>query len=66
MADSDIFHSCVAEKKSLGLIYRLIVIRLVLCIGLTVLCVIFSMWVALTHLFGLGLIVIQRAILGLC
>ena len=51
--------------RSIRLTFRLTVIRRVLCICLTVLCVVFSMWVALTRLLGSGLIIIRRVIVGL-
>ena len=52
-------------ERSIRLTFRLTVIRQVLCICLTVLYVMFSMWVALTRLLGLGLIIIRRVIDGL-
>ena len=52
-------------ERSIRLTFRLAVIRRVLCICLTVLCVVFSKWVALTRLLGLGLIIIRRVIVGL-
>ena len=51
--------------RSIRLTFRLTVIRRVLCICLTVLCVVFSMWVVLTCLLGLGLIIIRRVTVGL-
>ena len=52
-------------ERSIRLTFRLTVIRRVLCICLTVLCVVFSMLVALSRLLGSGLIIIRRVIVGL-
>ena len=45
-------------ERSIRLTFHLTVICQVLCICLTVLCVVSSMWVALTHLLGLGLLIV--------
>ena len=52
-------------ERSIRLTFRLAVILRVLCICLTVLCVVFSMWVALARLLRLSLIAIRRVIAGL-
>ena len=41
-------------ERSIRLTFRLTVIHWVLCISLTVLCVLLSVWLALTRCFGLG------------
>ena len=64
MSESDSFYSHATSKEYKSN-FRLTVIPRVLCICLSVLCVVFSMWVVLTRLLGLGLIIIRRVIVGL-